>query len=158
MIKSEIYLFIYLKKDSSDFIYSTFKRKYLKENVFTCSCCHVSPTLPSCNVITLTLFLTIHLFNHLPPSLGLHFCVNNIHKLVFRLIISSFLNPDKTQHGVKSKKLILKSLILQLQLYITNTEKTKKSDEAKSNMLLTYIEPRGRGIWKIFVFDKTIHN
>ena len=46
----------------------------------------------------------------------------------------------------------------ELQLYITNTGKTKKSNEVKSNILLTYIEPRGRGVCKIFVFNKTTTN
>ena len=38
-------------------------------------------------------------------------------------------------------------------LYITNTEKTKKSDEVNSNVLLTRIKPRGRKVCNTFVFD-----
>lgn len=46
----------------------------------------------------------------------------------------------------------------ELWLYITNTGKTKKSNEVKSNILLTYIEPRGRKVCKMFVFNKTTTN
>ena len=38
-------------------------------------------------------------------------------------------------------------------LYITVTEKTKKSDEVKSSTLLTYIGPRGKEEYNTFVFD-----
>ena len=38
-------------------------------------------------------------------------------------------------------------------LYITATEKTKKSDEVKSSILLTCIGPRGREVYNTFVFD-----
>ena len=38
-------------------------------------------------------------------------------------------------------------------LYITATEKTKKSDEAKSSVLLACIGPRGREVYNMFVFD-----
>ena len=38
-------------------------------------------------------------------------------------------------------------------LYITATEKTKKSDEVKSSMLLTCIGPRGTEVYNTFVFD-----
>ena len=41
----------------------------------------------------------------------------------------------------------------ELMLYITATEKTKKSDEVKSNILLTYIGARGRKVYNMFVFD-----
>ena len=38
-------------------------------------------------------------------------------------------------------------------LYITATEKTKKSDKVKSSILLTCIGPRGREVYNSFVFD-----
>ena len=41
----------------------------------------------------------------------------------------------------------------QLILYLTATEKTRKSEEVKSSMLLTCIGPRGRGVYNTFVFD-----
>ena len=41
----------------------------------------------------------------------------------------------------------------ELMLYITAIEKTKKSDEVKSSILLTYIGPRGREVYNMFVFD-----
>ena len=41
----------------------------------------------------------------------------------------------------------------ELMLYITAIEKTKKSDEVKSSILLTHIEPRGREVYNMFVFD-----
>ena len=41
----------------------------------------------------------------------------------------------------------------ELMLYITAIEKTKKSDEVKSSILLTCIEPRGREVYNMFVFD-----
>ena len=41
----------------------------------------------------------------------------------------------------------------ELMLYITATEKTKKSDEVKSSILLTCIGPRGREVYNTFVFD-----
>ena len=41
----------------------------------------------------------------------------------------------------------------ELMLYITATEKTKKSDKVKSSILLTCIGPRGREVYNLFVFD-----
>ena len=41
----------------------------------------------------------------------------------------------------------------ELMLYITATEKTKKSDEVKSSILLTCIGPRGREVYNTFAFD-----
>ena len=41
----------------------------------------------------------------------------------------------------------------ELMLYITATEKTKKSDEVKSSILLTCIGPRGREVYNTFGFD-----
>ena len=41
----------------------------------------------------------------------------------------------------------------ELMLYITAAEKTKKSDEAKSSVLLACIGPRGREVYDMFVFD-----
>ena len=41
----------------------------------------------------------------------------------------------------------------ELMLYITAIEKTKKSDEIKSSILLTCVEPRGREVYNMFVFD-----
>ena len=38
-------------------------------------------------------------------------------------------------------------------LYITATEKTKKSDKVKSSILLTCIGPRGRKVYNTFAFD-----
>ena len=38
-------------------------------------------------------------------------------------------------------------------LYITATEKTKKSDEVKSSILLTSIGLRGREVYHTFIFD-----
>ena len=38
-------------------------------------------------------------------------------------------------------------------LYITATEKTKKSNEVKSSILLTCTGPRGREVYNTFVFD-----
>ena len=38
-------------------------------------------------------------------------------------------------------------------LYITATEKTKKSDKVKSSIPLSYIGPRGREVYNTFVFD-----
>ena len=38
-------------------------------------------------------------------------------------------------------------------LYITATEKIKKSDEVKCSILLTCIRPRGRKVYNTFVFD-----
>ena len=41
----------------------------------------------------------------------------------------------------------------ELMLYITATEKIKKSDNVKSSILLTCIGPRGREVYNTFVFD-----
>ena len=41
----------------------------------------------------------------------------------------------------------------ELMLYITGTEKAKKSDELKSSTLLTCTGPRGREVSNTFVFD-----
>ena len=41
----------------------------------------------------------------------------------------------------------------ELMLYITATEKNKKSDEFKSSILLTCIGLRGRKVYNTFVFD-----
>ena len=41
----------------------------------------------------------------------------------------------------------------ELMLYKTATEKTKKSGEVKSSILLTCIGPRGREVYNTFVFD-----
>ena len=41
----------------------------------------------------------------------------------------------------------------ELMLYITATEKAKKSDELKSSTLLTCTGPRGREVSNTFVFD-----
>ena len=41
----------------------------------------------------------------------------------------------------------------ELMLYITATEKAKKSDEVKSSTLLTCTGPRGREVSNMFVFD-----
>ena len=41
----------------------------------------------------------------------------------------------------------------ELMLYITVTEKIKKSDDVKSSILLTCIGPRGREVYNTFVFD-----
>ena len=38
-------------------------------------------------------------------------------------------------------------------LYLTAIEKTKKSDEVKSSILLNCIVPRGREVYNTFVFD-----
>ena len=79
-------------------------------------------------------------------------------------------------HGVRSNKLVLVPLISlimdkfnppqeqyfsfehwklwkQLMLYITATEKTKKSDKLKSSILLACIGSRGKEVYNMFVFN-----
>ena len=41
----------------------------------------------------------------------------------------------------------------ELMLYLTAIEKTKKSDEVKSSILLNCIGPRGREVYNMLVFD-----
>ena len=41
----------------------------------------------------------------------------------------------------------------ELTLYLTAIEKTKKSDEVKSSILLTCNGPRGKEVYNTFVFD-----
>ena len=59
----------------------------------------------------------------------------------------------KNSISVETSVRMEESMKQELMLYITATEKTKKSDEVKSSILLSCIGLRGRKVNNTFVFD-----
>ena len=90
-----------------------------------------------------------------------HGCIGEHSKIALRLN-AFFDNPEKILTWCQKRKFkfssdnqsgALETRKQELMLYITATEKTKKSDEVKSSILLTCIGPRGREVYNTFVFD-----